>query len=525
MALTFSLLSESWLPVRFAGEATGREVSISEALARAHEIERLADPSPIVTAALHRLLVAILHAAHDGPRDMPEWVALWERGSFDLDLLAAYFDRVRAAFDLFDPIRPFYQAPGLPRSAATTVAKLGSEYSAGNNPLLFDHSSDDKPPALEPAAAARLLVAQQSFAIGGLITRLPGDPPSAVASHLVKAAVILTLGRNLFETLVLNMVAVDGEGHEPFSFDPEKDAPAWERGTPTATTARPPDGYLDLLTWQSRRVLLFPDDDGLVRHAAILAGDSFPPQMEPHDFETMAAYAKRDKIGWVPLGFRVEKVLWRDSLALLEASDTVQIPASIRWLARLKDSAYLEPSSLFSVAALGFCTDRAKIFLWRAEELPLPLAYLDNSELLAQVRHAVAAAEAAGRALRWAAMRLASHFLSPEGNADPARVRALADSLAPERGYWPALTLPFRMFVQALAASPTDAQAVKSRFARAIQHEAMDAFDRVSRVIEESPGRGHRAVAKAAPGLSFRIRESLQPIQPEPQPDRQEVTV
>jgi len=137
------------------------------------------------------------------------------------------------------------------------------------------------------------VLAQQMFSIGGLIGRLPGDPPSAEAAHLVKAAVLLNVGANLFETLALNMVRVDGQAGEPFEFDPAKDAPAWER-EPARAVERTPEGYLDLLTWQSRRILLFPNSDGeTVSRMTLMAGFRFPSGLPIRQRETMAAYKLR----------------------------------------------------------------------------------------------------------------------------------------------------------------------------------------------------------------------------------------
>ena len=170
---SFNLVHEPWLPVLYTGEPLSREVSLLEALRDAHRIRELADPSPLVTVALHRLLIAVLHRVF-GPANDDEWAELWQSGRFGPDRLEAYFRQCESRFDLFDAEHPFYQTPGLPGTSATTIAKLGHEFAAGNNPLLFDHSKDDAPVALEPAEAARRLVAHQAFAVGGLVSRLPG---------------------------------------------------------------------------------------------------------------------------------------------------------------------------------------------------------------------------------------------------------------------------------------------------------------------------------------------------------------
>lgn len=130
------------------------------------------------------------------------------------------------------------------------------------------------PEPILAADAARLLVALQAFSIGGLVTRLPGDPPSAESAHLVKSAVHLVIGANLFETLLLNLTAIES-GTGPLNLIPEENRPAWELDLPVAA-ARTPAGLLDLLTWQSRRVLLFPNADGSVSRVTIMAGLSFP---------------------------------------------------------------------------------------------------------------------------------------------------------------------------------------------------------------------------------------------------------
>ncbi len=129
MPHTYNLIDEPWIPVRVRGEPSPRDVSLREALLRVHEIERLIDPSPIVTAALHRLLIALAHAAIAGPADEDAWAAEWAHGRFEAPIVEAYLDRFHARFDLFDAARPFYQSTGLPVGVASTVAKLGHEYS------------------------------------------------------------------------------------------------------------------------------------------------------------------------------------------------------------------------------------------------------------------------------------------------------------------------------------------------------------------------------------------------------------
>jgi CRISPR system Cascade subunit CasA len=524
MTASFNLIDRPWIPCQFVGTAVPQDLSLRDTLAHAEEITGIVADSPLETIAVHRLLLAVLHRIFRVADDS-DWSELWEAGRFDVASIDAWADVWRHRFDLFDADRPFYQAPGLPETAATTVAKLGHEFSAGNNAVLFDHSWDTSLPSIRAARVARLVLSQHMFAIGGLIGRLPGDPPSAEAAHLVKAAVLLNVGANLFETLVLNMVQVDGEAGEPFEFDATKDAPAWER-PPAHAAERAPDGYLDLLTWQSRRILLFPNPDGdTVSRMTLMAGFRLSSDLTVRQRETMAAYKLRANPmkgtdPWAPVGFAPEKALWRDSSNLLQAlNETKQISAALRWLARLRNERAIDPSRKFNLAAFGLSTDRAKVFLWRSEELPLPLAYLDEPDLVAALGRAVTAAEESGKALRGGVRLLASETLGPGGTADKDRVTALVESLAPLRAYWPVLDVPFRTYMVRLAAEYESdyGEAARVWWADQVSAAARAAFDQACRALE-TESRGYRAAAEAGPRVRYLLREALQPLQPDAPP-------
>lgn len=529
---SFDLRSQAWIPALFAVEPRPRDVSLREALASAGDIREIAHPSPLVTAALHRLLLAVLHRVF-GPEDDAAWQRLWRAGRFDIAQVGHYLDSQEGRFDLFHPERPFFQSPGLPRSAATSVAKLGHENSAGNNPLLFDHSRDEDPAAMALAEAARQVAAHQAFAIGGLIGRLPGDPPSAEAAHLVKAAVVLPTGDNLFETLLLNMVRRNDD--EPF--DSANDAPAWEQGPPSAE-ASAPRGYLDLLTWQSRRILLFPDEDGAtVRQVAIMAGCRFPHGMNIERYETMVGYAVRKNPAkgqppWGPVGFQPERALWRDSIALLQGAsgpngspELTRRPMTLNHLNELQTAGYLDRNRTYSLRAFGMSSDRAKVFLWRAEQMPLPAALLREPGMVAVLEIGVKAADDAGRALRASVRDLSARVLAPDGDADPKRVGALVDSLAPERSYWPALDVPFRDYVLRLSAEfEADAgRSAMEKWGDAIRGAAWEAMQRTERALETS-GRGFHAAAVIRPRFTVRIAKAVEPLMPAKQPAPQEVS-
>ncbi len=520
MTQSFDLVNEPWLPCFFGSEPRSVDLSLRETLARAHEIRELLDPSPPTTPALHRLLLAIVHRCF-GPTDVDAWARLYQAGRFDMAMVDRYLDTWRRRFDLFDVERPFYQTAGLPVSLASSVAKLTLPLSAGNNPTLFDHSVDNRPIAMMPAAAARALITIQAFAVGSLVSRMPGDPPSATATHLMKAAVTLALGNTLFETLLFNLVALDGRRGEPFYFDPAMDLPAWELSEP-AGRDEAPRGYLDLLTWQARRCLLMADDtqpdDRRVSSVVVMAGRDVSAVVDIRQLETMVAYTRSDAVAkrdtpWLPLGFRPERALWRDSTALLQRSDTRHRPGVFRWLDDLRSVGVLPADSDMGLAAFGLSSDRAKVFLWRQERLPLPTAYVSDRDLVAELDLALVGADRAAGALHRGTRRLVELAVSPKTKPDAQRISQIVSSLAPARGYWPTLDLPFRTLMTTLAKEfPGDGgRGAQGRWGRAVQVAARGAFRRAAQALATS-GRAFRAEAEATPMFNRYLSDAVGPL-------------
>ena len=148
---TFNLIHEPWICcVRVDGQV--RPVRLAEALASAHQLSEVTDESPLVVAALHRLLLAILHR-NFGPPDTKTWGELWHRGCFPADRLEAYWTKWESRFDLFDDTHPFYQSATITkRDGSSTIAKLQFHLSAGHNATLADHTTDNQISAGTPPA-------------------------------------------------------------------------------------------------------------------------------------------------------------------------------------------------------------------------------------------------------------------------------------------------------------------------------------------------------------------------------------
>src|SRR5262249_17285904 len=156
------------------------------------------DASPLVTVALHRLLLAVLHR-NLGPAGTRDWKRLLDAGRFPAGPLADYFQSVKGRFDLFDPGRPFYQDREFRTESPAGINQPVRDLPGGHNAALFAPTFEAPPPLLSPAAAARALVTEQAFAVRGGNSEL-GYTTSA---PLVGGVAVLVRGHNLFETLML----------------------------------------------------------------------------------------------------------------------------------------------------------------------------------------------------------------------------------------------------------------------------------------------------------------------------------
>ena len=198
---SFNLVDEKWMPCIMTN-GSSCELSMLETLSKAHEIKEIFDPSPLVTAALHRLLLAILHR-NFGPLSLANWIELWNQGKWDRNKLSAYFSNWHHRFDLFDEERPFYQTCEIKRAEKHPALLLAIETSSGNNATLFDHNNDLAPVALSPAEAARYLIARQAYSIGFG----KSSPFYFSDSPLIRGMMVMALGDTLFETAALNLLA------------------------------------------------------------------------------------------------------------------------------------------------------------------------------------------------------------------------------------------------------------------------------------------------------------------------------
>lgn len=520
MSFSFNLIDEPWIPCLMA-DGSYREFGIRETLARAPDIREVVDPSPLVTVSVHRLLLAILHR-NFGPRDEDEWKALWDAGAFDMGVLDAYLGKWRHCFDLFDPERPFYQVAGLAITQPKPPADIRIECATGNNATLFDHSTDDQPQELLPPEAARCLLVEQSFGRSGTMGSERRGPATADAGPLRSCALVVPTGPSLWASLLLGMVHYDPEDDAPIR-GTSHDAPAWEQEAAARAGTRPCRGYLDYLTWNSRRIRLEvragPDGQMRVHRVHVTPGCEFGKGVLGGTLrDPMSAYrrnqkAKPGQAPWSAVCVTETRALWRDSGALLQSlPGQGERPALIDWLARLVAAGFVDSGTTYPIAVYGLRhnpTNTAQVLLWRQERLPLPLAYLSDHNLVERLTAALALAEHVGTATRRAAASLAHSVLSPDvgRNADSDAITRWCKAFPAERLYWSRLEVPFHRLLTRL---PEAGGSALVGWRELIERVAVDSFERAAAGLGGS-GRTLRAVVHAQTGLRASLRKLLHP--------------
>ncbi|MEW5826365.1 MAG: type I-E CRISPR-associated protein Cse1/CasA [Candidatus Bipolaricaulota bacterium] len=445
--ISFNLVDQPWIPVR---RLNGKRdtLSLFDTLLECDGIWAIEDESPLVAAALHRFLLAVLHRALEGPATVDE-AAEWFRDGFPGDHIATYLKRWGERFDLFDRSRPFFQVPGLDQVAKPKPWSflLPEEGSGNTSPLFNDrlhHNHAEEPATC--AEAARAMLAYQTFVLGGLIkVFLTSAPGSAVA----QAALVIVQGANLRETLALNLVpyvALD------------LDTPIWERdevllldrmkGAPRERAA----GFVQGYTWPYRSLLLVPATDTQpVRVEAVYVGAGVRLEAsEAYRTDPMAAY-RLIEWGLMPIRFRPGRHFWRDFVALLPRTATDQETApgvvchacDLYHVLGMRDR---PPVLLVS----GQSSDQAKIDLWRAELLALPSALLADRSVHGPIQQALLEAEAGGKCLSKATMTLAKTLLSRARSPTQQDARHLTQALPGKEAYWTALQAAFAAFLSSL---------------------------------------------------------------------------
>lgn len=426
----FNLVDEPWIPVVTGGRRV--EVNLRDALVDAHRLDGLAVDDPLeAVAVLRQVLLPVVMDALGASRDREEWAQRWDAGAFPRDRIEAYLAEHTHRFNLFDPVRPFAQVAGLRTAKDETkpVSLLIPRLASGNNVPLFSARTENDPPALAPAQAARALLAAHCWDTAAIKSGAADDPQMKAGKTtgnptgpLGQLGVTVPIGATLFHTLLLN-TRILPQGVHPV------DRPQWRAEVPAGHTWRTRGalGLLDLLTWQSRRVRLIVESDAaapggvVVRQVVLTAGDRLGASVhnvEPHTAWRQVEKPKADEPPSRPVRHQPGRSAWRGLEALLATSaptsDRVSAPPLLTQLAGLRSEGYVLEDLPLRVLTVGvrYGNQSAVIEDVMVDDIPLPVVALTENSA---VRDVVLAVARQAEDLRIAANRLGDDLRAAVG--------------------------------------------------------------------------------------------------------------
>ncbi|MHB8092139.1 MAG: type I-E CRISPR-associated protein Cse1/CasA [Syntrophales bacterium] len=425
----FNLIEESWIPVRFL-DGRRDELGISDALLRSREIAAIEDQSPLVVAALHRFLLALLYRALEGPTDIEQAKALFKAG-LPHDKITAYLKKWEDRFWLFDDKYPFAQIPTFEPKTWRTWPTLAAEHNADNAKVLFDHVDVQNPGSVTEAKAIQWILAVQTFSVSSGKSELShtGTAPSATS------IMALPLGRNLSDTLLFSLVP---ENREIIKID----LPVWERPMETLEELndgieRLLSGYADRYTWRSRSIRLNEESAGGVSKVAFASGVGVLPSDQS---DPMSGYRIDIEKGKLPLQFR-ERGFWRDYDSLLP-DDSKLGPRVIEQAALLcREDRSRYPGT---VMVLGQANKKAKIEFWRLEYFMFPPVMVNDKYVRIEIRQLLEIADVSQKSL-WKSCSSFARDILGRGERTLAKkdISAFVDQMVATPFYWSTLESRF----------------------------------------------------------------------------------
>ena len=488
----FNLIDEKWIPVRFLN-GSRYELGISDTLLRSKEIAAIEDPSPLVVAALHRFLLAVLYRALEGPTDIDQAKALFKAG-LPAVKITSYLETWRERFWLFDEKYPFGQIPTFEPKTWRAWTVLAAEHNADNAKVLFDHVDIKESGTISEASATRWILATQTFSVSCGKSELShtGTAPSATA------VMVFPLGCDLHDTLLF---ALFPQNREVASAD----LPLWERNPETVgslknSIERSSSGIADRYTWRIRSIRLTASDTGKIAKLALASGvgNTSLDQIDP-----MLAYRIDEKSGKLPIQFR-DRGLWRDFHSLLPDSAGLA-PQVIEHAKKLSQSNQKRfPRSLM---VLGQSNNKAKIEYWRMERFALPAALAGDRHIRDEIHQLLTKAEEVHRYLLNACRSFARNILSRgDRKPDGKDITGFVEQMMVSSWYWSTLETHFHEILEEYSIEG-DFEIILYKWLRFLQRDLETAWVQHSASVSMGDAWVIRALVKAEKTVQDKLTE------------------
>jgi CRISPR system Cascade subunit CasA len=498
----FNLIDEKWIPVRFP-DGSRDELGISETLLRAKDIATIEDASPLVVAALHRFLLAVLYRALEGPTDIGQAKKLFKEG-LPGEIITAYLEKWRDRFWLCDEKYPFGQVPTFEPSNWRAWSALAVEHNADNAKVLFDHVVIDSAGTISSAAASRWLLATQTFSVSCGKSELAhtGTAPSATA------VMVLPIGSSLQDTLIYSLVPQNREVTKV-------DQPLWERGPESVVhlkegPVRISFGLADRYTWSIRSIRLMVNDSGRIEKLALASGVgcSSTEQVDP-----MLAYRIDDKLGKLPFQFR-ERGIWRDFDSMLpdESQLAPQVVDHVATLIRFD-----RERALPSIMTLGQANNKAKIEFWRMERFALPGALAGDGSVRSEINQLLTDADNTQKALWIACSDFARNILGRgERPPDKKDIKKFAEQMPVSPMYWSILESNFHELLRGFTLERSSDD-IRCQWLKSVRSAVQSAWNQHHTSVATGDAWAIRALVKAEEPVRrklFELNQEIQKLEP-----------
>ena len=528
----FNLLDEPWIPVRLL-DGTIADVGLLELLRRTTDIADLACELPTQSIAIQRLVLAVAYRVAT-PRDTRDWARQWDDGA-PTEQMIEYLEQWRDRFYLFGGRFPFMQVADL-RTAKDSVSGLEKLIAdVPNGEQFFTTRHGRALACIPPSEAARWLVHAQAYDPSGIRSGAVGDSQvkggkgypigPSWCGHL---GLVWLKGKDLDETLVLNLIPADAAGLRGVESSTEWGACSWEAAEPE-NAVRGDYSLLDpsgtprdvsiprLLTWHSRRIRLVGDSSG-VTGVVLAQGDKLAPQeMRLYEPQSLWRYStpqsKKFKTDvYMPRKFEAGRALWRNLPGTLPTVTTVQgvdkqpkqefLPSATLSFHYQLDNALIEATypKVMRIQAVGvtYGPQEATFDDIYSDELTLSVAVMrvEREDLSAEIDRQVRLTEEVARDVGTLAANLArAAGESGDGAGDGARDRA-------KELFFSAVDTDFRTWLSQVDGHESARDAGR-RWERALRQHATDIQAELVRgasssaIIGRDTGRGYMNVGIA----------------------------
>lgn len=376
----FNLIDEPWISVVVNEKGQTEEVSLKSLFENAHDYKRIAGDTETQDFAVLRVLLAVLHTVFsrfdaqgkpygffvlderykptsliEDEEDVDDytdalgktWEDLWKARRFP-KVVNEYLEKWHDRFYLLDEEYPFYQVTAADMSSENisksvpgavsgkNINRLISE--SGNKIALFSPRTTDNKAILSEAECTRWLLTFQGYT--GLSDKVifGKDKYKSSKGWLFDIGGLTIEGRNLFETLMLNLILV----HSEPGYRDTQQKPCWEYSSSEMVQyyflGVDYDNLAALYTNWSRAVYIEPNIDfekpfecHIVKLPDIKHSDNFLEPMTIWQFNKSGP----NKDTYTPRKHQVNQSIWRSFglLSLPSSSENNQRqPGIINWV-------------------------------------------------------------------------------------------------------------------------------------------------------------------------------------------------